>query len=180
MQLYFVFVAVLFIVALSTCVVAEHDMSNYYKRTGVKFMTETAQKPGIIKLKSGILVEVLVESSKPNALSPRLKDSCKIAYTGTLKSGKHFDTDTSTTAPNKLIPGLRDALQLMGEGDKWNLYIPEDLAYGAEGVGAQIPPFAPLKFEIELQKVVKGGKPISEARQMFVDAVDQGNAATEL
>ena len=51
------------------------------------------------------------------------------------------------------IAGWVEALQLMKEGDKWQLYIPYNLAYGDRGAGAQIPPFATLIFDVELVKV---------------------------
>lgn len=59
----------------------------------------------------------------------------------------------------------------MGEGDKWKLYIPYDLAYGERGSPPKIPPFTPLVFEIEIHKVKSGGKPVSKAREMFKEAI---------
>ena len=61
-------------------------------------------------------------------------------------------------------------MQLMGEGDKWKLYIPYDLAYGERGSPPKIPPFVPLVFEIEIHKVKSGGKSVSKAREMFEEA----------
>ena len=53
----------------------------------------------------------------------------------------------------QVIPGWVEALQLMKEGDKWQLYIPYNLAYGEHGAGEQIPPYSALVFDVELLKV---------------------------
>jgi len=53
-----------------------------------------------------------------------------------------------------VIPGWVEALQLMPEGSKWRLYIPQELAYGAQGAGASIPPYSALIFDVELLKVL--------------------------
>ena len=57
-------------------------------------------------------------------------------------------------------------MQLMGEGDKWRLHIPYNLAYGANGSPPKLPPYATLVFEIEIHKVKSGGKPVAEARKI--------------
>lgn len=63
-------------------------------------------------------------------------------------------------------------MQLMGEGDKFKLYIPYDLAYGASGSPPKIPPYAPLVFELEIHSVKSGGKPIADARKLFEDSLE--------
>jgi FKBP-type peptidyl-prolyl cis-trans isomerase len=68
---------------------------------------------------------------------------------------------------SSIIQGWTEAMQLMGEGDKWKLHIPYDLAYGERGSPPKIPPYSPLVFEIEIHKVKSGGKPVQEAREMF-------------
>lgn len=146
------------------------DPNNYLKRTGAKFIDETAKKEGIIKLKSGMLVEILKTSDKANAKSPTKSDACKVTYKGTLKDGTQFDAGTTSFAPNQVISGWTEAMQLMGEGDHWRLYIPYNLAYGERGSPPRIPAFSPLVFELEIHEVKSGGKPISEARKMFEEA----------
>lgn len=142
------------------------DMNSYAKRTGAKFLTEVAQREGIITLKSGMLIEILKSSDKADAKSPELADTCKVTYSGTLKDGSKFDAGTTSFAPNQVIKGWTEAMQLMGEGDKWRLYIPYDLAYGERGSPPKIPPYSPLVFEIEIHEVKNGkGKPIAEARK---------------
>jgi len=179
MQFYTLFALALFCLAILSPVLADKkkgDMTSYLKRTGAKFLSEVAARPNIIKLKSGMLVEVLKTSDKPNAKSPTASDACKVTYAGTFKDGKQFDAGTTTFAPNQVIRGWTEAMQLMGEGDKWKLYIPYDLAYGESGSGGRIPPYSPLVFEIEIHSVdPNGGKPIAQAREMFKAAVESGS-----
>eukprot|EP01034_Spumella_vulgaris_P021728 gene21728-27781_t len=152
-------------------------MNSYIKRTGAKFLKEVSTREGIFELKSGMLVEILKSGDKEDAKSPKAGDSCEVTYSGTLKDGSKFDSGTTSFAPNQVIKGWTEAMQLMGEGDKWKLYIPYDLAYGERGSPPKIPPFAPLVFEIEIHKVKSGGKPVTEARVAFKEAT---KVATEL
>ncbi|CAD2222614.1 FKBP-type peptidyl-prolyl cis-trans isomerase FklB [Angomonas deanei] len=69
----------------------------------------------------------------------------------------------STFAPNQVIKGWTEALQLMTEGEQWEVYLPHELAYGARGAGGVIPGYATLVFKIHLLEVLKGGKPGSQA-----------------
>ena len=90
--------------------------------------------------------------------SPNKDTSCEVHYAGTLRDGTEFDSSyargsPATFAPNQVIPGWTEALQLMHEGDKWELYIPQELAYGERGSPPKIKAFTPLKFEIELLKI---------------------------
>ena len=121
----------------------------------------------MITLKSGMLVEILKESTQENGKSPKVGDACEVTYLGTFKDGSRFDGGTTSFAPNQVIKGWTEAMQYMVEGDKWKLHIPYDLAYGARGSPPRIPGFTPLVFEIEIHKVKRGGKPASEARAMF-------------
>jgi FKBP-type peptidyl-prolyl cis-trans isomerase FklB len=83
----------------------------------------------------------------------------KCHYEGTLIDGTLFDSSVKRGQPavfgvNQVIPGWVEALQLMPEGSKWKLYIPSELAYGAQGAGEMIPPHSTLVFEVELLEVL--------------------------
>jgi FKBP-type peptidyl-prolyl cis-trans isomerase len=81
----------------------------------------------------------------------------EVHYRGTLIDGTEFDSSYSRGEPakfqvNRVIAGWTEALQLMNEGSKWEIYIPSDLAYGSRGAGSNIGPDAVLIFEVELLK----------------------------
>jgi len=116
------------------------------------FFKKNAGKPGVISLPSGLQYEVLRSGDGP---SPKLTDQVTTHYHGTLLDGTIFDSSVQRGEPatfpvNGVISGWTEALQLMKVGDKWRLFLPSDLAYGARGAGAQIGPFTPLIFEVEL------------------------------
>jgi len=84
-------------------------------------------------------------------------------YRGTLINGKEFDSSykrgsPATFAPNQVIKGWTEAMQLMKEGDKWELYIPSELAYGERGAGKDIPGGSALIFTLEMIKVKGASK----------------------
>ena len=89
---------------------------------------------------------------------PTSADSVKVHYEGKLIDGTVFDSSIKRGEPitfmaNQVIAGWTEALQLMKEGSKYRLYIPYYLAYGENGAGQAIPPFATLIFEVQLIKV---------------------------
>ena len=125
------------------------------KAAGEAFLAENAKKEGVVVLPSGLQYKVLVSG---NGASPKASDSVECHYEGRLISGTVFDSsyqrgETATFGVTQVIAGWVEALQLMKEGDKWQLYIPYNLAYGERGAGAQIPPYATLLFDVELVKV---------------------------
>lgn len=90
--------------------------------------------------------------------TPTIDSPCDCHYSGTLIDGTEFDSSYKrgqplTFAPNQVIKGWTEAMQLMKEGGKWELYIPSDLAYGDRGAGASIPGGAALIFTLELLEV---------------------------
>ena len=127
---------------------------------GLAFLKEKEAEEGVVKLSSGLLYKVL---RKGDGKHHPTKDSpCECHYKGTLIDGSEFDSSyrrssPTTFKPNQVIKGWTEALQLMVEGDHWEIYLPSDLAYGKRGAGAKIPPDAALVFTLELLKI-KGNK----------------------
>jgi FKBP-type peptidyl-prolyl cis-trans isomerase FklB len=122
------------------------------------FLTANASKEGVKTLPSGLQYKVLQDG---DGKQPGPSDSVTVHYRGTLINGKEFDSSYSRNQPatfqvNRVIKGWTEALQLMQEGAKWQLFIPPDLAYGERGAGANIPPNAALIFEVELISVAPG------------------------
>lgn len=125
------------------------------KELGDAFLAENKTKQGVITLDSGLQYKVI---SKGDGAAPKATDKVTTHYRGTLIDGTEFDSSYSRNKPatfpvNGVISGWTEALQLMHEGDKWQLFIPADLAYGERSVGAKIKPNSTLIFDIELIKV---------------------------
>lgn len=122
---------------------------------GVAFLKANKSKEGVKTTASGLQYKIL-KSGKGK--SPKVDDKVTTHYRGTLIDGTEFDSSYGRGEPasfpvNGVIKGWTEALQLMKEGDKWQLFIPTELAYGARGAGAKIAPHSALIFEIELLKV---------------------------
>jgi len=131
-----------------------NTMSNN-KAEGEAFLAENGKKAGITTLPSGLQYEVLTEGA---GKKPGLSSSVTTHYHGTLINGTVFDSSYQRGQPatfpvNGVIAGWTEALQLMGEGSKYRLYIPADLAYGKRGAGRDIPGDTALIFDVELLKV---------------------------
>lgn len=122
---------------------------------GKKFLAENAGKDGVVTTESGLQYKVLKSGDGP---SPKADDTVTTHYKGTLIDGREFDSSYSRGQPasfpvNGVIKGWTEALQLMKVGDKWELYIPSDLAYGPAQRGEVIQPNSTLVFEIELLEI---------------------------
>lgn len=127
------------------------------KKDGETFLTENKNKEGVKVTASGLQYKVLVSGTGP---SPKDTSKVKVHYAGKLLDGKEFDSSYKRGEPavfplNQVIKGWTEALLLMHVGDKWELYIPYQLAYGEEGKGETIPPASVLIFEVELLDIVK-------------------------
>ncbi len=133
---------------------AELNAANIEK--GKKFLEENGKKANVVTLPSGLQYEVLKEG---NGKKPKATDRVKCHYEGILIDGTLFDSSIKRGEPavfgvNQVIAGWVEALQLMSEGSKWRLFIPSELAYGANGAGEMIPPHSTLVFEVELIQIV--------------------------
>merc|ERR1719408_1036475 len=120
--------------------------------TDVAFMEQKAKDKDVVKLPSGLMYKVL-ESGPASGPMPKVDTPCDVTYAGQLTNGKQFDAGTTSFAPNQVISGWTEAMQMMHQGDKWELYIPANLAYGDQGAGADIPPGAALVFQMKINKV---------------------------
>lgn len=125
------------------------------KEEGAAYLAENAKKEGVTVLESGLQYEVITAGT---GNKPAATDNVTVHYKGTLIDGTVFDSSIERGQPatfpvNGVIPGWVEGLQLMTEGSKWNLHIPYNLAYGEQGAGGSIPPFATLIFDVELIKI---------------------------
>lgn len=126
------------------------------KESGIAFLEANKKREGVVVLPSGLQYEVI---NTGLGRKPTATDKVQCHYEGTLIDGTIFDSSIKRGQPavfgvSQVIAGWVEALQLMGEGSKWRLYIPYELAYGANGAGEMIPPYSALIFEVELIKVL--------------------------
>lgn len=124
------------------------------QKVGMAFLAENGKKDGVVTTDSGLQYKVITEGKGPK---PSSSDRVSVHYRGTLIDGTEFDSSYSRNQPaefgvTQVIKGWTEALMLMPEGSKWELYIPGDLAYGPRGAGAAIGPNSTLIFEVELLK----------------------------
>ena len=125
-------------------------------KAGEAFIAANAKKEGVKTTASGLQYKVIKTGT---GASPKLTDTVKVHYHGTLIDGTVFDSSVQRGEPvtfpvNGVIPGWTEALQLMKVGDKWQLVIPAKLAYGEDGSGP-IGPNSVLIFEVELLDIEK-------------------------
>jgi len=99
-----------------------------------------------------------------DGMTPKPEDSVTVNYRGMFIDGTEFDSSSikgepMTTQIDGVIKGWTEALQVMKEGSKWQIFVPPHLAYGRVGLGTRIPPNKLLVFEIELLSIKKGASP---------------------
>lgn len=125
------------------------------KKEGEAFLEENKKKEGVVSLPSGLQYKILTEGT---GKTPKETDTVTTNYRGTLIDGTEFDSSfkrgqAATFSIKGIIPGWKEALMLMKEGSKWQLFIPPQLAYGDRGAGQAIGPNSTLIFEVELLSV---------------------------
>jgi len=125
------------------------------KSEGAKFLEENKKKPGVKTTASGLQYKVEKEGT---GAQPKATDMVTVNYRGTLIDGTEFDSSYKRGQPatfpvNGVIKGWTEALQLMKQGSKYQLFIPSNLAYGERAMGPDIGPNSTLIFEVELQDV---------------------------
>jgi len=137
---------------------------------GKKFLEENAKKQGVVTTASGLQYEVVKKADGPQ---PKASDVVTVHYEGKLIDGKVFDSSVERGSPIDLpvsgvIPGWVEGLQLMHVGEKYKLYIPAELAYGAQSPSPLIPANSVLVFDLELLAIkdpskLEGAEPPAEA-----------------
>lgn len=126
------------------------------KEENIKFLEDNKDKDGIVTTASGLQYQIV---KKGKGATPTAQNVVKVHYTGKLIDGTTFDSSVERGEPidfpvNQVIPGWTEGLQLMNVGSKYTLYIPYNLAYGAQG-NPSIPPFSTLIFDVELLDIVQ-------------------------
>ena len=137
----------------------EKRMQDQYgdnREAGEKFLAENKTKEGVQVTPSGLQYKVIKQGK---GAIPTATDRVKVNYRGTLIDGTEFDSSYKRNEPtvfaaNQVIKGWTEALTMMPVGSKWELYIPQDLAYGSRNQGT-IKPFSTLIFEVELLSIEK-------------------------
>ncbi len=124
---------------------------------GEQFLAENAKRDGVVVLESGLQYEIIEAGEEGD--KPSKESTVRTHYHGTFIDGKVFDSSYDRGQPAEfpvggVIAGWTEALQLMNKGAKWKLFIPYNLAYGAQGSPGGIPPYSALVFDVELLEIL--------------------------
>lgn len=128
------------------------------REAGEKFLAENKTKEGVQTTASGLQYRVIKEGK---GAIPTKDDKVKVLYTGKTIDGTVFDStdnrngEPATFGVGQVISGWTEALTMMPVGSKWEIFIPQELAYGASGAGSSIKPYSALIFEVELLGIEK-------------------------
>ena len=133
----------------------QKEVGEKNKTEGAKYLEENKKKAGVKTTASGLQYKVVKDGT---GAQPKATDMVTVNYRGTLIDGTEFDSSYKRGQPatfpvNGVIKGWTEALQLMKQGSKYQLFIPSTLAYGERAMGPDISPNSTLIFEVELQDV---------------------------
>lgn len=127
------------------------------REEGEAFLAQNAKKPGVVTLKDGLQYKII---TKGTGAIPTKDNKVVVKYEGRLINGKIFDSSykrnpqTNSFRPTDVIKGWTEILTMMPVGSKWEVYIPQNLAYGSRKAGI-IEPFSTLIFIVELVDIEK-------------------------
>ena len=136
----------------------QSEIAGKNRAEGEAFLAANGKKEGVVTLPSGLQYKVLAAGK---GTSPGPADNVTVHYRGTFVDGTEFDSSYKRNEPatfgvDRVIPGWKEALPMMTEGAKWQLFVPSKLGYGEQGSGSRIPPNSALLFEVELISVRSG------------------------
>jgi len=140
-------------------------------KTNAAYLAENKAKDGVIETASGLQYRIVTEG---DGATPTAESFVTVHYAGRLIDGTEFDSsykrgEPATFPAGGLIKGWTEALLLMQVGDKWELTIPADIAYGPRGAGGVIPPNATLVFDIELLGIKTEADMMAEQQAMMAE-----------
>lgn len=130
-------------------------LNEFNKKAGEQYLAENAKRPEVHTTASGLQYQIIKEGEGE---SPKTTDKVTVHYTGALIDGTVFDSsiergEPATFGVTQVIPGWVEALQMMKPGAEWRIFVPSELAYGAQGAGNVIGPNMTLIFDIQLIKI---------------------------
>jgi FKBP-type peptidyl-prolyl cis-trans isomerase FklB len=130
------------------------------QQVGMEFLAKNKKEKGVKETASGLQYKVIKEG---DGKAPAPGDTVTVNYRGMLLNGQEFDSsykrgEPATLPVNGVIKGWQEALPMMKEGAKWEIYVPSELAYGQRGAGNSIGPNETLVFDIELINVKQSAK----------------------
>ena len=134
------------------------------KKESAEYLAANVKKPGVKATASGLQYRVIKAGQGD---FPTTSDKVEVHYRGWTIDGNEFDSSYSRNKPStfgltQVIRGWTEALSMMKPGAKWEIVVPQELAYGAGGKRPKIAPYSTLRFEIELLSVIKGSAPVAK------------------
>lgn len=130
------------------------------RRFGKIWLEEQSQRNDVITTKSGLMYRKMREGKENGKKAVDENTPIKYHYRAMWVNGQEFDASYERKRPQiqrpyMLFPGLREALLIMKEGEKWELFIPSDLAFGERGYGGTLPPNCPIHYFLEIVEIVE-------------------------